>query len=185
MGCMVNDIDKVVAACQRKEKWGQKALYDEFSPMLLGVCMRYTHSRDEAQDLLQEGFIKVFAKIGTVREPQKVGAWMYAIMVRESINYVSRRLKVHYCDAQQLDDSEQSTFAQPFDTDEFEVAEVVRALQKVPDLYRMAFNLRVVEELDYADISEQLGIPESTARSAVARARLLVVNILKKRKVIL
>ena len=101
---MMSDIEQVVDACRRKDAKAQKRLYDEYAPIMLGICMRYTHSRDEAQDLLHDGFIKIFENIGKLQNPMAVETWMKKIMVRVSINYVTRNRHILYTDINQLPD---------------------------------------------------------------------------------
>lgn len=172
------DAEKVVAGCRKHDAKAQKVLYDEFAPMMLGVCMRYTHSRDEAQDLLHDGFIKVFENIGSLRNPQAVESWIYQIMVNVSLNYVMRRQALRYVD---MDALEEDTISSEYDDSPVElddelVAKAVRILQELPERYRVAFNLREVEEWEYSDIAERLGVKETSVRSLVARARKMILE---------
>lgn len=169
---MKPEMEQLVLDCQRKDAKAQKRLYDEFSPLMLGVCMRYTHSRDEAQDLLHDGFIRVFDSIGRLKNPMALEDWMYHIMVNLCVNYTNRRRELQYSDLAGMDGKEGAMLTDdPFNTDPFETSEVLSAIQALPDPYGMAFNLREVEGLEFAEIAGQLGVKESTVRSAVARAR--------------
>lgn len=179
---MKHDLDTIVAACQRKETWAQKSLYEAFASQMLGVCIRYTHSRDEAQDILHDGFIKVFERIGKLQNRAQVVSWIYRIMVRESINYVSRRTNLVYSDMAGLSESFSSDDA-VFDSDQYQVSDVLEALRQLPDSYRLMFNMHEVDDLDYAEISTLLGLPESTIRSGVYRARILLRDILSKNSI--
>ena len=178
------DVEHIVAGCQRKEPRAQRMLYEAFAPEMLGVCMRYTHSRDEAQDLLHDGFIKIFDRIGQLRNPQSVAAWMYRIMVSESVSYVRRSSEVVCCDMSELEGSEAlpADGGEWMDTDGYDVARVVRALRQLPDHYRLAFNMREVEEMEYADIAEELGQPETTVRNYAWRARRMIKEIIDNEK---
>ena len=93
---MNTDEEQFVKALKRKDREAQKELYNQLAPKMLGVCMRYTHSRDEAQDLLHDGFIKVFENIGSLSSTQKIEPWVRQIMVNTSINYISRSCDVLY-----------------------------------------------------------------------------------------
>ena len=88
---MNTEVEQLVEACARKDPKAQKQLYDQYAPTLMGLCMRYTHSRDEAQDLLHDGFIKIFENIGKLKKPQSLETWMRQVMISQSINYLSRR----------------------------------------------------------------------------------------------
>lgn len=177
------DIIKTVKACQRRESDAQKCLYDHFAASLMGVCMRYTRSRDEAHDVLHDGFIKVLENIGQLHDPESVYAWMHSIMVNESINYLTRKRNVVYADLQQMEfDNDPTVLSndEELDTDDYEVERVLKALAELPDKYRIVFNMRVVEEMNYVKIAEELGVSESTVRSLVYRATKMLRELLMK-----
>ncbi len=165
----------IVAGCQKNQPLAQKMLYDSLAPMMLGVCMRYTHSRDEAQDLLHDGFIKAFERIGNLRDANAVESWLYRIMVNVSINYVTRNCQLRYTDPSVL---EAQNSGEELDGDElwaddkrFAMDQIVQAIQDLPEQYRLVFNMRQVEEMEYSEIAKQLGQQESSVRSSVCRAR--------------
>lgn len=179
------EMEQIVTACQRKESKAQKCLYEAFAPVMLGVCMRYTHSREEAQDLLHDGFIKVFDKISELRNPSAAGAWIYKIMVHESVTFISRKSEVVYCDLDEMDRNEapELMFRERFDTDNYGVESVISALQQLPDRYRLVFNMREVEEMEYSEIAEELGQTENTVRCQMARARRMIKEMIDNNKV--
>ena len=181
---MITDKEQIVAACQRKDPKALKRLYEELAPAMLGVCMRYTHSRDEAQDLLHDGFIKVFESIGELKNPLTVEAWIRQIMVNLSIDYVTRNTNLRYYDDEKIEDMNKSLADEELemDTKAAMVEDVVEALQSLPSRYRAAFNMRAVEEMDYGEISALFHKPESTVRSYVARARQMILEKLKEMK---
>ena len=181
IGRMITDKQKLVAGCQRKDPEAMKQLYVEMAPMLLGVCMRYTRSRDEAQDLLHDGFIKVYENIGRLENPFALWTWMYKIMVNLSIDYVTRRNTVLYGDMEEVFEQEGIYDEKELDLDGTtnRADELVEALQSLPDRYRVAFNMRAVEEMEYDEIAAQLHLPETTVRSQVSRAKQMILEILK------
>lgn len=176
IGVMKFEARKVVSACQRKEPKAQKCLYDEFAPSMLGVCMRYTHSRDEAQDLLHDGFIKVFDSIGQLRDPSAVRAWIKSIMVNVSVNYVKRNKQVLY---ENLDVYE--TEEEELDTDNYGIEQVLGAIRRLPDYYRTVFNMREIDEMEYKEMAEIFGQKESSVRAAVTRAKEMLRKELTKK----
>ena len=179
---MLTDKEQVVSGCKRRDPHAMKQLYDELSPMMLGVCMRYTRSRDEAQDLLHDGFIKVYENINQLKNPLAVVTWVYQIMVNLSINYVTRNTELMYCDIEQMDEGEGNIHKVEWDDDVKggEVEEIVRALQEIPNRYRLVFNMREVDEMGFDEIAEELKMPEATVRSYVARAKKLILEKIKK-----
>ena len=181
IGRMITDKYQLVTGCQQKDPKAMKQLYEELAPVMLGVCMRYTHSRDEAQDLLHDGFVKAYENIDKLVNPSALWSWMYQIMVNLSINYVTRRDTLLYCDMEEV--SEQNDWSDDFEMDLDETTnraeELVEALQSLPARYRVVFNMRAVEEMEYSEIAAQLQVPESTVRSRVSRARQLLLEKLK------
>jgi len=182
---MKTELEYIVTGCQRKQSTAQKLLYDKFAPMMLGVCMRYTHSRDEAQDLLHDGFIKAFENIGRLQNANAVESWLYKIMVNVSINYVTRNRNIQYSDLsamEQQEDLESRVGDTALDNHRYSMEQIVRAIQELPEHYRRVFNMREVEEMEYSVIAERTEQSESTIRSTVSRARQMLRNKLLNTK---
>lgn len=172
-------MDKIVLGCQRRDARAQRRLYDALAPRMLGLCMRYVRCREEAQDILHEGFIAVFDHIDELENGQSLQAWMGRIMVNRAINYVSRNNELVYCDMEQLPpiaDEEEPEL----NTDRFCINDVMRALQQLPDAYRVVFNMHEVESIPYAEMTTILGQTESSLRGAVSRACQMLREILIK-----
>ena len=175
---MSYDRKHLVAACKRKDPQALKQLYVELAPAMLGVCMRYTHSRDEAQDLLHDGFIKAFETIGKLRNPEVVEVWLRRIMVSVSVDYVMRNNRLVYCDMERVADTRNLIAEEDLDLDNLgeKVDQIIDILQSLPSHYRIVFNMRAVEEMEFDEIAATLHIPVATVRSYVARARNMIKN---------
>ena len=93
---MSEEYTQLVKRCRKHDERAMRALYEEMAPMAMGVCMRYSHNRETAQDLMQEGYIKVYEGLKKVREPEKVMSWVYHVMVNECINYCRRAKPTEY-----------------------------------------------------------------------------------------
>ena len=172
---MINDPEQVVAACKRKDQKAMKLLYEELAPVMMGVCMRYARSREDAQDLLHDGFVKVFERIGQLRNAQALVRWVYKIMLSVSVNYVLESQILVYCDLEENDEQNSFGELEQWDFDRVTTAEmIVEILQTLPEPYRLAFNMREVEEMEYKDISEQMKVTETTARTYVHRAKNMI-----------
>ena len=176
---MKSEMEQIVAGCRRRESKTQKFVYERYAPQLLGICMRYTHSADEARDLLHDSFIKIFEKITTLDKADNLESWMRQIVINTSINYVTRHHTLLVEDMSQVTEEFGDT-TDPFDTDPYETALVMQAIQQLPDLYRMVFNMREVEEMEFADIAQQLNMKESSTRCALTRARQMLRSQLSK-----
>ena len=175
---MIIDKRQLVAACQQRDPEAMKQLYVELAPTMLGVCMRYTHSRDEAQDLLHDGFIKVFENINKLNNPLALVSWIYQIMVNLSIDYVVQNSNLQYYDAEKMEGFEDKSDEEQLDLDKQAktAEEAVRALQSLPDVYRAAFNMRAVEGMEYDEMAAKFKKSEATVRRYVARAREMIIE---------
>lgn len=154
----------IIDGCRRHDRRAQRALYDTFAPMAMGVCLRYVHDRDEAQDLLQEGFVRVFEHIGKVRDPERLGAWIYRLMVNECLKYYRRHERPQYIDEVLVD-----TALPPMDP--FGTEEVMAALGKLTSAQRTAFNLVEVEGCTYEDAAGEMRCSEVNVRALLCRAK--------------
>ncbi|MEL6652069.1 MAG: sigma-70 family RNA polymerase sigma factor [Bacteroidota bacterium] len=165
---------EIIQGCKQQKPQYQRQLYERFAPKMLGVCYRYAHSREEAEDMLQEGFIKVFQKIHKYDDRGSLEGWIRRLMVNNAIDHL--RKQKHY--QQQLEINEAITEEVSEDAlDQLEVEFLYRVVHALPAGYRAIFNLYAIEGYSHAEIAAQLNISESTSRSQYTRARAL----LKKR----
>ena len=175
---MTTELEQIVDGCKRKNPIAQKKLYELYAPKMLGLCMRYTHSRDEAQDLLHDGIIKVFENIGQLTNPLALESWMSQIMTRLCINYLKRRKQLQYYDLNAMDEYlPEEASDDHVDDITYSMEQIINAIQSLPPYYRLIFNMYEVEEMDIKDIAEEMKQNESTIRSSLTRAR----NLLKKK----
>ena len=146
----------------------QHLLYQRFAPKMFGVCLRYTARSDEAQDVLQEGFIKVFGKMGTYRGAGSFEGWMRRIFVNTAIERF--RKKNHL---QPITEQEEETI----ENNDLSVIEalaekdIINLVQRLPPGYRTVFNLYVIEGYSHKEIGRMLGISEGTSKSQLSRAK--------------
>jgi RNA polymerase sigma factor (sigma-70 family) len=158
-----------ISALLREERWAQQRLYEEHYGKMMGVCMRYAGSKDEALDLLHEGFIKIFQNIARYRPGTAFNAWMRTIMVNTCIDYYrrqSRRRTEDIDTAYALSDEDN-----PDILSNLTEREILAAVQTLSPAYRAVFNLYVVEGFSHKEIGEALHITESTSRSNLVKAR--------------
>lgn len=174
---MDQEMEQIVLGCQRKDARAQKRLYDAMAPRMMGLCMRYMRCREDAQDILHEGFIAVFERIGELESAQSLLPWMGRIMINRAINYLTRNNQLVYCDMEQLSSLPEAA-EEELDTDRYCLSDVLSAMQRLPDMYRMAFNMHDVESMTYPDMAAALGQTESTLRSLVSRARKMLHDML-------
>jgi RNA polymerase sigma factor (sigma-70 family) len=178
----VNSIDQIVKGCLKQNRADQYRLYSFYSSKMFGVCLRYASSYDEAQDVLQEGFIKVFSSLGSFGGRGSLEGWIRKIMVNTAIERYRER--VYLLPIEQADD-DPNMFYENQGVQSLNVGELLELIQTLPDQYRMVFNLFVLEGYNHKEIGEVLGISESTSRSNLSRARLLLQQKINKNSVIL
>jgi len=166
---------ELIIGCQQNDSKSQTAFYHKYKGRLMGVCRRYARNTAEAEDILQEAFIKIFKNIAEIRNPEAILAWLRKIVTNTAINYY--RTKTIY---QQTTDYEVITHS----NDEYwqlmahlSTEEITRLINALPDGYRMVFNLYVIDGYDHAEIAQMLDISENTSRSQLFKAR----EVLKKK----
>jgi RNA polymerase sigma-70 factor (ECF subfamily) len=174
--------DAIFQGCLQNNSSAQKELYNRYSPKMLAVCYRYGHNRQDAEDMLQEGFIKVFSQMHTFRNQGAFEGWIRRIIVHTCINHLKKNKK--------FNDSVDITYASGIEIREENIPSVIQAKQVVecirllPIGYRTVLNLYAVEGYTHREIADMLDIEESTSRSQYTRARQMLEDVLVKKSII-
>lgn len=176
MNAMNTDINlnRMWEGCLQNERKQQEALYRALAPKMLAVCMRYANDKDEAQDILQEGFIKMFNNVHKYRGDGNLEGWIRRIMVHTAISRY-RKLKPMVLVEDMAEQGAMSTAAQ--NANNLEVNDLMKLVQQLPQAYRSVFNMYAVEGYSHQEIGNKLGITELLSRTTLYRAR----NILKEK----
>lgn len=162
---------ELIDGCAKGDRASQKALYDRYCRKMMVYCLRYAKSTPEAEDILQEGFMKVFKNIGQFRAEAKLDTWMTRIMINTALNHQRQKLymlpmldvnEVH------LPENEEISLAG------FHLSELVALVQALPDGCRIIFNLFAIEGYSHKEIAEMLGVSEGTSKSQYNRAKTLL-----------
>ncbi|MBL0015662.1 MAG: RNA polymerase sigma factor [Bacteroidetes bacterium] len=169
---------ELIVGCLDGSRRHQKALYDRYSPYMMGVCMRYASSQAEAEDLLQDGFVTVFRKLGSFEGRGELGAWMRRIFLNTAL--MNFRKQKHIQQQMELDAVKQVADAGEDPFSAVSAAELMGMMQLLPAGARMVFNLYAVEGFEHHEIAEQLGISVGTSKSQYSRARSLLKERLEK-----
>ncbi len=165
----------IVEGCLRGEKSFQKLLYNQYSQKMYSVCLRYSHDQDQAKDLLQDGFIRVFQNLTTFKGEGSFEGWVRRIMVNGCLESLRKpENKIFHED---VNDVESELSYEP-NMRKLDVQYVLRKIQELAPGYRAVFNLFVVEGYQHQEIAEMLGISESTSKSQLSRARKLLQEML-------
>jgi RNA polymerase sigma-70 factor (ECF subfamily) len=168
-------VSKIVDACVRGDRMNQEVLYKSFYGKMLTVCMRYSKNKEEAYDILQEGFVKVFNKLKNFEKKGSLEGWIRRIMANTAIDHI-RKKKDFYLSSDELfemdnlvDDS----------NDESELDEllqmkadvIITFVQKLSPAYRTVFNMYVIENMTHQEIADYLNISVGTSKSNLAKAK--------------
>jgi RNA polymerase sigma-70 factor (ECF subfamily) len=161
----------------------QEALYNRFSPRMLGVCYRYARNREDAEDMLQEGFMKVYSQIRQYKGAGALEGWIRKIVVHTCINILKKNKK--FSDSVDLIHASSIQISDNNIPSMLQAKQVVECIRLLPIGYRTVLNLYAIEGFSHKEISSILEIEESTSRSQYTRARALLEEILIKKKILL
>ena len=174
--------EAILQGCLKNNAAAQKALYEKFSAKMLVVCYRYAHSREDAEDMLQEGFIKVFSQIHTFEGRGALEGWVRRIVVHTCINILKKNKRfnesvdlIHANSIQVREESIPSII---------QAKEVVECIRLLPIGYRTVLNLYAIEGFSHKEISIMLDIEESTSRSQYTRAKAMLEDALIRKKIL-
>ncbi|SDT61844.1 RNA polymerase sigma-70 factor, ECF subfamily [Mucilaginibacter mallensis] len=166
--------------CLRNERKYQELLYKVLSPKMMAVCMRYAKDKDEAQDIMQEGFIKIFKNLGSYRNEGSLEGWIRHIMVNTAITRYRKAKSMVLVD----DFGENDTLSgSAYNNNTLETADLMNLIQQLPDSYRSVFNMYAIEGYSHQEIGNSLGISELLSRTTLCRARGLLKTRLTKLQV--
>jgi RNA polymerase sigma factor (sigma-70 family) len=174
--------EALLQGCLQNKAAAQKALYELYNAKMLAVCYRYAHNREDAQDMLQEGFIKVFSQIHTFESRGALEGWIRRIMVHTCINILKKNKKfnesVDLIHASALHEGEHMI------PSILQAKQVVECIRLLPVGYKTVLNLYAIEGFSHREIGHMLDIEESTSRSQYTRAKAMLEDILLKKHII-
>lgn len=175
----------LLEGCRRGDRAAQRELYNRFAPKMYGVCLRYAANAEEAEDILQEGFIKVFRKIGSFRGEGSFEGWVRRIFVNTAIEHYRKKVYLQPITEHEEDTVEGNLLSV---LDNLAERDIINLVQQLSPGYRTVFNMYVVEGYTHKQIAEQLGISEGTSKSQLSRAKQilqeLVQTFIERRKAI-
>ncbi|MES1160779.1 MAG: sigma-70 family RNA polymerase sigma factor [Bacteroidota bacterium] len=174
--------EAILQGCLKNEAAAQRELYNRYSPKMLAVCYRFAHNREDAEDMLQEGFIKVFSQMHTFLNKGAFEGWIRRIIVHTCINNLKKNKRfnesldiVHAHGIQVREESVPSIV---------QAKQIVECIRILPIGYRTVLNLYAIEGYSHKEIADMLDIEESTSRSQYTRAKQMLEDILIKKKIL-
>jgi len=160
---------QLVQGCIKGDVVSQKLLYDQFAKKMMGVCLRYAKTHYEAEDLLQDGFIKMFRSIEQYKGRGSLEGWIRKIMVNTALESVRKFNPLQK--SSDIQDIEPFTGANEEIISSLSANELLEIIHRLPDGYRIVFSLYAIEGYSHKEIAAQLNITESTSKSQFSRAR--------------
>lgn len=167
-------LESLISQCLQGDRKAQYLLYQTFAPQMLGVCLRYTRERHEAEDVLQEGFVRMFHALPTYRFAGSFGGWLRKIMVHTAIRYLQR----HRSLVSDLELNEVVAAVNNEVEPQLSAEELLAMIHRLPQGYQLVFNLHVLEGYDHQEIAGMLGIQEATSRSQLFKARQMLKSFI-------
>lgn len=167
------DYQTLIKKCLKGDPHAQKEMFDHFSGKMYYVCLRYAHDEVEAQDMLQEGFIRLFGNLDSFKGMGSFEGWTRRIFVHTAIKYYHKMRKHNGNVAIENAYAHEVSATVIGELGERELLDLVQSL---PDGYRVVFNMYAIEGYSHKEIGEALGIKESTSRSQLVKARKMLQN---------
>lgn len=173
------DEQDIIQRCRRNDRVAQKALYERYAPVMLGVCRRYVRDSVEAEDVLSEGFFKVFTRIGQYRSKGSFEGWVRRIMVNEALSHLRRRHNFNVG----LENSNVKLVTTSDPASQMVEKDLMGMLDRLPTGYRTVFNMYAIEGYKHREIAKKLGISIHTSKSQLIKARKRLAEYLENDKI--
>jgi len=179
--------EAIIEGCVAGKRSAQNVLYRKYAAVMMAICMRYAQNRDEAEDILQEAFLKIFQNITSYRKEGSFEGWMKRVMINHALNYYRRNRKMPFLEdistiseTEIMEKNDEPAMHAPISADR-----LTTLIQMLPPGYRMVFNMYVFEEYSHKEISAELNISENTSKTQLLKARRMLqkklteLNVLK------
>ncbi len=178
---LLENYEVLIQACISGDRNAQSKLHEQFASKMLGVCMRYSKSREEAEEVMQQGFVQVFKSLYTFKYKGSFEGWVRRIMVNSAIRHYHTKPKMH--PVVEIENSPAIEIGNEDIITRIQIKELLEMVQALSPGYRMVFNLYVFEGMKHREIAELLGISEGTSKSNLFDAKRLlqkaIINSLK------
>jgi RNA polymerase sigma-70 factor (ECF subfamily) len=167
---MANSIEALLEGCIKGDRLAQRRFYEHFKGKMFMVCLRYADCREDAEDMLQEGFVKIFRDLHQYQGQGSLEGWMRKVVVNVALYYLKKKKRL------QLGDVEDSDWKQIHETEaqmhfQERLDMVLKMMQQLPTGFRTVLNLYILEGYNHREISALLGISEGTSKSQLNRAK--------------
>ena len=175
-----SSLEQLAAACGQGERKAQRALFEALSPKMMAVCLRYMGNREEAEDVLQEGFITLFTKIDSYQGAGSFEGWARRIFVNTALMHLRRTDALGLSD--DIEEARSLFTQEATPVQKMGYRDLMRMISALPADARTVFNMYVVEGYSHKEIAEELGCTEATSRSKLQRARIRLQEMIRGSK---
>jgi RNA polymerase sigma-70 factor (ECF subfamily) len=175
---MIIDQQKLVDGCRKRERSAQKQLYDAFAGKMFALCLRYVKDRTDAEDVLQDSFIKIYDKIDSFRGDSPLQYWIRSIVVNTALKHI--RKQKHLLEIDDVHTYDTNIADSELTLSGFQMQQLLGFIQELPTGCQTIFNLYAIEGYQHNEIAELLSISEGTSKSQYSRARMLLQQKLNK-----
>jgi RNA polymerase sigma factor (sigma-70 family) len=174
---LAEKIEILLKGCRKGNPGSQEALYRRFASAMYGLCLQYASSEEDARDIMQEGFIKVFGKLDQVKNPAAFPGWIRRVMINTALEKYRSQVFLQRVD-EVKEEMKEATDDGIYNS--LTSRELVEIIQSLSPQYRMVFNLYAIEGYNHQEISKELGITVGTSKSNLSRARAILQKRIKK-----
>ena len=174
---MMRSDEHLIAGCLKGDKLSQRDLYDKYSRKMFGVCLRYCNRREEAEEVLQEGLLKVFHNLKDFKRVGPLESWIKRIIINTALDFYRRNKN-----RQQETEWQENIIISIEPLTELKTKELLKIIQSLPLGFRTVFNLYAIEGYNHAEIGDMLNISEGTSKSQYSRARQHLMTMIEKEK---
>jgi RNA polymerase sigma factor (sigma-70 family) len=174
---LAEKLEILLKGCKKGRRKSQEALYKRFAPAMYGICLQYASSDEDAQDIMQDGFIKVFKKLDQVNNPAAFPGWIRRVMINTALEKYRSQVILQRID-EVKEEADEAMDDGIFDN--LTCQELVEMIKTLTPRYRMVFNLYAIEGYSHQEISEELAISVGTSKSNLSRARAILQEKIKK-----
>jgi RNA polymerase sigma-70 factor (ECF subfamily) len=176
---------KIIETASKGDIKSFKRIFDYYVPRMRPICLRYSHTMQEADDILQESFIKVFRKLKDFKFEGAFEGWVRKIVLNTAINHFKKNILYYETEnLEKIDDQDVNVTDIELEIENSEPSELIKLINELPPGYKIVFNLYVFEDYSHKEIAEMLGISEGTSRSQYSKSKKMLRKLIIKQRIV-
>ncbi len=168
------ELNKIIKGCKRKKIKHQELLYKQFYAYGMSICLRYSNSREDAVEILNDSFLKIYNNISKFDTKKSFTSWIRTIFINTAIDYSRKNIKLYKITS--IEEVDYEIYDNQI-TENLDVEDILKLLNKLPNKYRAIFNLHEIEGYKHSEIAKKMEITESSSRTYLTRARKLLKKL--------